>query len=160
MRQTFSCLSKLGGTTNLIQFLFGHVKKVFLRVWWIYVNLTSAGMAWIKWRFQKFGLNKMALNSHENMLIIYDIGTKHGIFLSLSRPLTKQKTIHTWNLVHTRPRPNLKHFFLFSKKWITAVRWFFCRPPWLPCIYLTFIFVHSLQQMELHNSKFPEDEIF
>ena len=26
MRQTFSCLSKLGGTTNLIRFLFDHVK--------------------------------------------------------------------------------------------------------------------------------------
>ena len=26
MRQTFSCLSKLVGTTNLIRFLFGHVK--------------------------------------------------------------------------------------------------------------------------------------
>ena len=25
MRQTFSCLSKLGGTTNLIRFLFGQV---------------------------------------------------------------------------------------------------------------------------------------
>ena len=40
MRQTFSSLSKLGGTTNLIQFLFGHVKKVLLRVWRIFVNLT------------------------------------------------------------------------------------------------------------------------
>ena len=40
MRQAFSCLSKLGGTTNLIRFLFGHVKEVFLRVWWIFVNLT------------------------------------------------------------------------------------------------------------------------
>ena len=26
MSQTFSCLNKLGGTTNLKQFLFGHVK--------------------------------------------------------------------------------------------------------------------------------------
>ena len=26
MRQTFSCLSKLGGTTNLTRFLFGHIK--------------------------------------------------------------------------------------------------------------------------------------
>ena len=26
MRQTFSCLSKLEGTTNLIRLLFGHVK--------------------------------------------------------------------------------------------------------------------------------------
>ena len=26
IRQTFSCLSKLGGTTYLIRFLFGHVK--------------------------------------------------------------------------------------------------------------------------------------
>ena len=26
MQQTFSCLSKLGGTTNLIRLLFGHVK--------------------------------------------------------------------------------------------------------------------------------------
>ena len=26
LRQTFSCLSKLGGTTNLIRPLFGHVK--------------------------------------------------------------------------------------------------------------------------------------
>ena len=26
MRQTFSCLSKLEGTTNLTRFLFGHVK--------------------------------------------------------------------------------------------------------------------------------------
>ena len=26
MKQTFSCLSKLGGTTNLIRLLFGHVK--------------------------------------------------------------------------------------------------------------------------------------
>ena len=40
MRQTFSCLSKLGGTTNLIRFLFGHVKEVSLSVWWIFVNLT------------------------------------------------------------------------------------------------------------------------
>ena len=40
LRQAFSCLSKLGGMTNLIWLLFGHIKLVFLRVWWIFVNLT------------------------------------------------------------------------------------------------------------------------
>ena len=40
MRQIFSCLSKLGGATNLIRLLFGHFKLVFLGVWRIFVNLT------------------------------------------------------------------------------------------------------------------------
>ena len=38
MRQT---LSKLGGTHKLIRFLFGHIKKVFLNVWWTFINLTN-----------------------------------------------------------------------------------------------------------------------
>ena len=40
MRQTFSCLSNLGGATNLIRQLFGHVKQVFLRSWRTLVILT------------------------------------------------------------------------------------------------------------------------
>ena len=40
MRQTFSYLSKLGGTTHLYGSSFITLSKYFLRVWWIFVNLT------------------------------------------------------------------------------------------------------------------------
>ena len=76
----------------------------------------SAGMAWIKWRFQNFGPNKMALNSRENALKI-TTPAPNATFFFLFHALWPNKKWYIPELWYTySPRLYLKHFFCLFQK--------------------------------------------